>query len=171
MSTTTQEKFTAKLQRLADERQLDLVIESSYTNIGHFCFQRQEGFDPLLRFPFNFQPEYSSFSATTKDPGALGYREPGSSRRFGGLKGAELDLAVVRVAELLDRAGALPVEVEAPFIRIVFGRDDVLQWAEGGTVDEATALARAGEWARQIEDAATNLCSEQLRSAVLTGQP
>lgn len=57
------------------------------------------------------------------------------------------------------------------FIRIVFSTDEVLCWASDGDVDEALALERAREWAKHVEKTATQLCSEQLCSVVMTGQP
>ena len=64
----TQEKFTAAMQRLADERNLDLVVDYGYVNTGAFIFQPRNGFTPLLRFPFNFQRDYSSFTGTPEHP-------------------------------------------------------------------------------------------------------
>jgi hypothetical protein len=59
----TQQKFTAAMQRLADERDLDLLVNHSWANTGRFVFQRHGSFEPLLEFPFNFQTDYSSFGS------------------------------------------------------------------------------------------------------------
>jgi hypothetical protein len=173
MVATTQEKFTARMERIAEDRDVDLVIDKTYANIGTYAFQPKESFAPILAFPFDFQEGRGRFVPVIggADPGPLGPRTEDSEVGFSGIEGAVFDLVALRVEELLDAAGATPRPDE--FIRITFGREDVLEWASDsdGEVDEETALARAEEWGKQIESTATQLCSEQLCSAVLTGEP
>jgi hypothetical protein len=68
---------------------------------------------------------------------------------------------------LTGAAAALGTE----FIRIVFTTEDVLGLAVEAGIDETAAIARAEEWGKHIQDAAMQLCSEQLQAAVTTGQP
>jgi hypothetical protein len=58
-----QEKFQAAIQEIADERDLDLIVEHRYANSGSYSFQPRGGFEPVLRFPFDFQTGYPSFSS------------------------------------------------------------------------------------------------------------
>lgn len=108
MATTMQAKFEAAMQRLADERDLDLVIESKWANAGHYSFQRRGDFEPLLRFPYDFQHGRSSFCGMTEDPGPLGYISDGDPAKFLIIEGAEHDLAITRAAELLNMLGEPP---------------------------------------------------------------
>lgn len=57
----TQAKFTKAMQDLADERGLDLVVDSEWSNTGTFRFQREDSFEDLLAVHYNFQAGYSSF--------------------------------------------------------------------------------------------------------------
>jgi hypothetical protein len=83
----------------------------------------------------------------------------------GGINHPEYHPTVVAMlAGLAERVGE-------EFIRIVFSAGDVLEWAEDAGVEAETALARAREWGKHVQDTATALCSEQLQAAVITGQP
>lgn len=170
MAFTTQGKFTAAMQRIADARDLDLVVDGPYSNVGTYTFQRRKSFAPLLSFPFNFDGGKGRFTPVSggPDPGPLGPRHEQTALGFSRVVGEEFDKVVVRVEELLDSSGVSP---EEEFIRIVFSTDDVLSWASDGDVDEALAVERAREWSKHIENAATQLCSQQLCSAVTTGEP
>lgn len=59
--TSTQQKFMNAMQRLADEVELDLVVDTTYANCGRVIFQPRETFDAKLAFTFNFQQGYASF--------------------------------------------------------------------------------------------------------------
>ena len=48
-----QEKFQAAMQKFADERDLDLVIEHDWANTGRHSGRPREGFGPVLRFAFD----------------------------------------------------------------------------------------------------------------------
>lgn len=73
----------------------------------------------------------------------------------------------------IESGGTVP---EAPrseheVLRIVFTDEDIRSLAEGGEVDEATALLRARSWARHIGETATGLINDQFQSVVETDQP
>lgn len=95
----TQEKFQAAMQKVADDRDLDLVIEHNWANTGWYSFQPREGFGPVLRFPFDFQTDYSTFSAGGS-PGPLGPNPDGGRWSF--VRGGDHDLVIARVVALLD---------------------------------------------------------------------
>ncbi len=94
-----QEKFQAAMQEIADERDLDLVIEHVYSNTGWYSFQPRAGFEPVLRFPFNFQRGYSSFDSGAK-PTPLG-RGPGGGA-WSYVEGGEHEKVIARVKAVLD---------------------------------------------------------------------
>lgn len=56
-------------------------------------------------------------------------------------------------------------------IRIVWTTDDIKSIAEAAGVDEETALQRAIEWGKYIEETANSLCATQLASVVETDSP
>lgn len=98
MSTTTQSKFTTAMQRLADERDLELVVDHAYANTGTYSFQKPDRFDALLQFPFTFHHGYSSFTSAPDHP--LGPGPKGGPWSY--VQGAEHDLLIGRVTEVLD---------------------------------------------------------------------
>lgn len=95
-----QEKFTPAMRKLAADRDLDLVVELDYANTGLFSFQPRDSFGSILRFPFNFQTGYSSFSGGIGRLGPLG--ENGKRGCWSGVRGVEHDSVVARVTELLE---------------------------------------------------------------------
>lgn len=107
---TTQQKFTAALQRIADERGLDLVSDGAYANVGTFSFQLPEGFESILSFPFDFQRNRASFVPVIggKEPGPLGARNEEDGSGFSGVEGEDFNLVVTRVAEILNGSGCAP---------------------------------------------------------------
>lgn len=94
----SQEKFQAAMQKIADARDLDLVIEHNYANTGYYSFQPRGGFEPVVRFPFNFQTGYSSFHPGA-EPGPLGRNPRG--RPWDHVQGGEHDQVLARVAAVL----------------------------------------------------------------------
>jgi hypothetical protein len=95
----TKEKFETALRKIAEDRDLDLVIEHSYANIGHYAFQPRDSFEPVIRFPFDFQHGYSNF-ATCADPEPLGRNQMGG--RWSGVRGGAHDQILTRVKAKLD---------------------------------------------------------------------
>lgn len=99
----TRKKFTAALQRIADEREVDLIVDGTYANTGTYRFQARDSFAPLLEFSFNFQSDYTSLGPSGANDGPLGPRG-GGRRGWGYLRtGGELDEAIERIKETLDR--------------------------------------------------------------------
>jgi hypothetical protein len=94
-----QEKFTAAMQRITDERDLDLVVETEWSNTGWYSFQPREAFEPLLRFPYDFQTGYSGFGQAGL-PGPLGPNPQGA--HWSHVRGGEHELVIARVVALLD---------------------------------------------------------------------
>lgn len=167
MSTTTQEKFTKAMQRIADARNLDLVVDKAYSNVGTYAFQRHNSFDPILVFPFMFQEARGQFcpsSAIGKgDPGPLGPRSEDDHRAFYGIEGKDYDLVVLRVEEVLDGSGALAPE---PLISLAFSREDVDAMAEERGIDRDLAWTRAQAWSKTIEERAVERINESLADAI-----
>ncbi|HVX32803.1 MAG TPA: hypothetical protein VHA80_06635 [Solirubrobacterales bacterium] len=94
-----QEKFQAAMQKIADERDLDLVVERTYANSGWYSFQPRAGFDPVLRFGFNFLIGYSEFLAGgCPDLLVLDPRDG----RWNHVEGGQRDLLVAAVRSVLD---------------------------------------------------------------------
>lgn len=100
MRLDTQEKFTAALRRLCEERDLELIVEHTYAGSGYFSLQHPESFDPVLRFPFDFRTGHTSFAESIGDPGPLGMGPSGAP--FSYVRGGEHDQVLARVAMLLD---------------------------------------------------------------------
>lgn len=50
-----QAKFTAAMRKLAEARDLDLLVELDYPNSGFLSFQPRGSFQAVLRFPFSFR--------------------------------------------------------------------------------------------------------------------
>lgn len=94
-----QEKFRTALEKIADERDLDLVVEHAYANTGWYSFQPRGGFEPVLRFPFNFQTGYSSFDAGAK-PTSLGRGPRGGAWSY--VEGGDHEKVLARVKAVLD---------------------------------------------------------------------
>jgi hypothetical protein len=94
-----QEKFQAAMQKIADEHDLDLVVETGWANTGWYSFQPRAAFEPLLRFPYDFQKGYSSFNAAGRI-GPLGPNPKGGY--WSHVQGGEHELAIARVRALLD---------------------------------------------------------------------
>lgn len=97
----TQEKFTAAMRRLAEGRDLELIVEITYANSGYYSLQPRESFDPVLRFPFEFRTGYSSFVGGVGEPGPLGLRSSGSP--WNCVRGGEHDDVLARVVEILTK--------------------------------------------------------------------
>jgi hypothetical protein len=95
-----QEKFTAAMRRLAEKRDLELVVEHTYANSGFFSLQPRGSFEVVLRFPFEFGTGYSSFTGGIGDAGPLGYRVGGTP--WSCVRGSEHDEVLARIGELLD---------------------------------------------------------------------
>jgi hypothetical protein len=100
MRLDVQEKFTAALRKLAEERDLDLIVEPIYANSGYYSLQPPESFDPVLCFPFDFRVGYSSFAGGVGKPGPLGLRSSGSP--WNCVRGGEHDEVLAYVVEILD---------------------------------------------------------------------
>lgn len=100
----TQEKFTAALRKLCEDRDLELIVEHSYAGSGFFSLQHPESFDPVLRFPFDFRIGYTSFAEGIGRPGPLGRRADDSA--YSCVRGGEHDEVLTRVRDLLDEAGS-----------------------------------------------------------------
>jgi 8-oxo-dGTP pyrophosphatase MutT (NUDIX family) len=94
-----QEKFTAAMRELAEERNLELIVEHTYAGSGYYSLQPRESFDPVLRFPFDFRTGYSSFVGGVGDPGPLGLRADDSP--WSCVRGGEHDEVLARVTEIL----------------------------------------------------------------------
>jgi hypothetical protein len=62
MSLTTQEKFMAQMEAIAEEFGLDFVCDSRYANTGTIRFQPQSSFSTLVEFSYDFQSGYASFN-------------------------------------------------------------------------------------------------------------
>jgi len=58
---TNQQKFLARMETLAEEAALDLVVDFSFSNVGRVYFQHKNSFTPLFDFRFDFQSGYSGF--------------------------------------------------------------------------------------------------------------
>jgi hypothetical protein len=172
MSTTTQEKFTNAMKRIADARRLDLVVDKAYSNVGAYAFQRRDSFDPILAFPFTFQEARGQFCSSSGisngDPGPLGPRSEDDQRGFYGIEGKDYDLVVLRVEEVLDGSGALAPE---PLISLAFSREDVDAMADELGIDRDLAWARAQAWRKTIEERAVERINESLYDAVADDTP
>ncbi len=96
----TQEKFTAALRNLCEERDLELIVEETYAGSGYFSLQHPESFDSVLRFPFEFRTGYSSFAEGIGNPGPLGAGPDDAP--YSCVRGGEHDEVLARVAALLD---------------------------------------------------------------------
>ncbi|MBS1895594.1 MAG: hypothetical protein JST59_30205 [Actinobacteria bacterium] len=94
-----QEKFQAAMQKIADERDLDLVVEHDYANTGWYSFQSRDGFEPTLRFPFGFHRGYSNFSGGGR-PGPLGRSPRGGPWTY--VEGGQHEELIAHVRALLD---------------------------------------------------------------------
>lgn len=66
--TTTQDKFLAKLETLAENAGLELIVDKSYANVGTASFQHTESFEPVFELGYNFQSGYGSFSKGVQRP-------------------------------------------------------------------------------------------------------
>ena len=108
----TQEKFTAAVGELAEERGFELIVEVTYPNSGYYSLQPRGSFDPVLRFPFDFRTGASSFTEGIGKPGPLGRRDDGTP--YSCVQGGEHDEVLARVARILDgcRAAAALVGAE-----------------------------------------------------------
>lgn len=119
MSTTIYEKFTAEMQRLADERDLDLIVHGT-DRVGHYEFQTRKGFDSILLFPYEFRPDKSSFADTGPEGGAkseLGPMHEETEYGFYEVQGREHVKVIVRVGEVLDGNGYRPGRREDSVLR------------------------------------------------------
>jgi hypothetical protein len=96
---TTQTKFTDTMRRLAEERDLDLLVNTNWANTGRFVFQHHDQFDPLLEFPYAFHPDYASFNGGGGD-GPLGRSATDGPWSY--VQGGDLNRLVERITELLD---------------------------------------------------------------------
>jgi hypothetical protein len=96
-----QEKFTAAMRRLAEDRDLDLVVEHTYANSGFYSLQLHHSFEVVLRFPFDFHAGHSSFSGAVGESGPLGDGPRGGP--WSCVRGREHDLVLARVKEVLDQ--------------------------------------------------------------------
>ncbi len=105
MRLDTHEKFTAAMRKLAEERDLELIVEDTYPGCGYYSLQPRASFEAVLRFPFDFRTGHSSFAVGIGDPGPLGLREGGTP--YSCVRGGEHDEVLARVAKLLDE-GAQP---------------------------------------------------------------
>lgn len=150
----TQEKFTLAMRRIAIARDLDLIIDTTYANVGLFSFQRHDSFAPILTFPFNFQGAKGSFTPTIggSDPGPLGPRHEDTPLGFLNVEGDGFDMVALRVEELLDAAGVRPASVpttvpasETPIFSAKYHR------ADGGT-EIVMVTKREGEKFRIVRE-------------------
>lgn len=58
---SSQQKFEQAIQQLADDRDLDLIVDRGAANTGQIRFQREGSFATILLIRFNFQSGYASF--------------------------------------------------------------------------------------------------------------
>jgi|GEM_PF-1857845 len=100
MRLNMQEKFTAALRKLCEERDLELIVEDTYAHSGFFSLQHPESFEAVLRFPFDFRTGFSSFAEGIGDPGPLGAQADGSP--YSCVRGGDHDEVLARVDALLD---------------------------------------------------------------------
>ncbi|HWC48510.1 MAG TPA: hypothetical protein VG448_06490 [Solirubrobacterales bacterium] len=100
MRLNTQEKFTAALKKLCEERDLELIVEDTYAHSGFYSLQHPESFEAVLRFPFDFRTGFSSFAEGIGDPGPLGVRA--GSFPYSCVRGGGHDEVLARVAAILD---------------------------------------------------------------------
>jgi hypothetical protein len=96
-----QEKFQTAMQKVADERDIDLVVEAIWANTGWYSFQPREGFEPLLRFSYNFQDGYSSFDAGGSE-GSPGLSALGGAWSY--VRGGDHERVITWVRSILDGA-------------------------------------------------------------------
>jgi hypothetical protein len=73
---TTQQKFLAECQRIADERKLDLIVDLAFANRGILSFQRASSFTPIFTVGFDFQHTYASFDGVPNPVTRLGVTWP-----------------------------------------------------------------------------------------------
>lgn len=99
MAETTQQMFTAAMQKLADERDLNLIVNRSYSNVGTYSFHEEGMFEPTLRVPFDFQGARADFSAHGTNL-VLGRNDHGGC--FAATEGAVFHVVLVRIAAILD---------------------------------------------------------------------
>lgn len=97
---TTQEKFTAAVQALADERDgIELVIDHSWANVGTYSFERKGFFEPILVVPFSFNNRSGNFCETGTN-NILGRNEHGGC--FTATEGDGYEVVLERIAAILD---------------------------------------------------------------------
>jgi hypothetical protein len=58
---SSQEKFEAALEAIAVERDLELVTDRRFSNVGTYRVVPRDGFTPVLQMRFDFQDDYASF--------------------------------------------------------------------------------------------------------------
>jgi len=68
LSTDTQGRFTAAMQKIADDQGAELVIDRSYSNIGRCSFARAGIMAPFYSFTFDFQGGYASLKGEPLEP-------------------------------------------------------------------------------------------------------
>lgn len=94
-----QEKFTAALTRLAERRDLELIVEHTYPGCGYLSLQPRDSFEVELRFPFEFRTGYSSFTVGIGDPGPLGLSAGGGP--YSCVRGGDHDEVLAHVEVIL----------------------------------------------------------------------
>lgn len=60
---STQQKFEQRLQKIAEQQNVDLVKDATYSNVGTYSFQVHDKFKPLFTFPFNWSGRSGSFDS------------------------------------------------------------------------------------------------------------
>jgi len=69
MSTSTQEKFTAAMEEIAESNHVQLVVDTEWSNLdlGVYRFQPARSFGSLVEVSFDFQPTTARFTITSGD--------------------------------------------------------------------------------------------------------
>jgi hypothetical protein len=142
----TQEKFQAAMQQIADDRDLDLVIEHNYSNTGFYSFQPRHGFEPVLRFPFYFHAGYSGFGSRGRTAGPLGKSPKGGP--WSHVEGGEHELVIARVRAVLDgepdtvrtvllpHGGTVPLtECSVYEVQAAWSEDEIRKAIKDGSLD------------------------------------
>lgn len=94
----TQEKFIGRLEELADDLKLQLIVDHGYANTGVISFHFHDSFEPLLRFGFHFDGGTGSFGNLHE---AIGKNENGGL--WTATTGGTFDVVIDKISEYLAR--------------------------------------------------------------------
>jgi hypothetical protein len=104
----TQEKFIGRLQEMAEDFKVQLVVDQRYTNTGRISFAYPDQMEPIVSFIFQFNVSTGSFPDLHD---VIGKNEKGGLWTACG--GARLDLVIDKLAEALAEAFAANTGVKA----------------------------------------------------------